>query len=315
MRFDTYQPDPGEPSQAAAVGALQAFVARMDEPPRRGLLGRRRPRPPGRPGVYLDGGYGVGKTHLLASVWHAAPGPKSYTSFADLTALVGALGFAAAVVDALAGRRLLAIDEFELDDVGNTVLVSTLLRRLVDAGVRVAATSNTLPSDLGGGRFNADDFLREIQGLAAHFAPVRVEGQDYRHRGLEPTPPPRSEGDLDALGDRLPAAPYDDFPALLDHLAALHPTRYRARCSTACPRCCCAGWRRWPTRTWRCGWSCSPTGSTTGRCRWPRAGSGGTPCSTGAARRRLPREAPAGGVAAVRAGPPGRGPATRACAS
>ncbi|MGI8900939.1 MAG: hypothetical protein ACR2HA_08405 [Nocardioides sp.] len=27
-------------------------------------------------GIYLDGGYGVGKTHPLASLWHAAPGPS-----------------------------------------------------------------------------------------------------------------------------------------------------------------------------------------------------------------------------------------------
>ena len=33
--------------------------------------------PAGPGGVYLDGGYGVGKTHLLASLWHAAPGARS----------------------------------------------------------------------------------------------------------------------------------------------------------------------------------------------------------------------------------------------
>ena len=39
-----------------------------------------------------------------------------------------------------------------------------------------AATSNTLPDALGEGRFSAQDFLREIQGLRAHFVPVRVDG-------------------------------------------------------------------------------------------------------------------------------------------
>ena len=28
------------------------------------------------PGIYLDGGFGVGKTHLLAALWHAAPGAQ-----------------------------------------------------------------------------------------------------------------------------------------------------------------------------------------------------------------------------------------------
>ena len=48
--------------------------------------------PAGPMGLYLDGGFGVGKTHLLASTWHAAPGPKAYGTFVELTHLVGALG-------------------------------------------------------------------------------------------------------------------------------------------------------------------------------------------------------------------------------
>jgi cell division protein ZapE len=222
-RFATYLPDPAQPSQAAAVELLVAFAGTL-EPPARRRFGRPK-APEGRPGVYLDGGFGVGKTHLLASLWHAAPGPKAYCTFVELTHLVGALGFAR-TVEALSGHRLLAIDEFELDDPGDTVLVSTLLGKLVNAGVRVAATSNTLPDALGEGRFAAGDFLREIQGLAGHFAPVRVDGEDYRHRGLPAAPPPLSR---DELADRVhERASYDGFEALLDHLARLHPSRYGA---------------------------------------------------------------------------------------
>jgi len=47
------------------------------------------------------------------------------------------------------------------------VLVSTLLTRLREGGVKLAATSNTLPGRLGEGRFAADDFLREIAAAAA----------------------------------------------------------------------------------------------------------------------------------------------------
>ena len=224
-RFETYRPDPAEPSQAAAVDRLQAFATTL-EPPRKGLFGRAKPRP-GRPGIYLDGGYGVGKTHLLASLWHAAPRPAAYATFVELTDLVGALGFQPAVA-ALADHRLLAIDEFELDDVGSTVLVSTLLTRLVESGVRVATTSNTLPTDLGQGRFNADDFLREIQGLSAHFDTLRVEGEDYRHRGLPEAPPPMTDEALTDTAGRVPGASLDDFGELVDHLGQLHPVRYGA---------------------------------------------------------------------------------------
>jgi cell division protein ZapE len=226
VRFATYVPDPAEPSQAAAVAALEEFARALRQPggaARRGLFRRAVPAP--KPGVYLDGGYGVGKTHLLASLWHAAPGPKAYCTFGELTSLTGALGFAA-TVGALSGHRLLAIDEFELDDVGDTVLISTLLRRLVDAGVRLAATSNTLPGRLGQGRFAAEDFLREIQGLAAHFAVLRIEGEDYRHRGLPDAPPPVSEEELLERAHATGGAALDDFATLCRHLESLHPVRY-----------------------------------------------------------------------------------------
>jgi cell division protein ZapE len=223
VRFETYRPDPEQPSQAAAVEALTAF-SRTLEPPVKRRFGRTRTTAGSR-GVYLDGGYGVGKTHLLASLWHTAPEPRAYGTFVELTHLVGALGFAD-TVEALSGHRLLAIDEFELDDPGDTVLVSTLLSRLVDAGVKVAATSNTLPGALGEGRFSAGDFLREIQGLAAHFQPVRVDGEDFRHRGLPAAPPPVEDGELLRRSASVPNASYDDFEPLLAHLAQLHPSRY-----------------------------------------------------------------------------------------
>jgi cell division protein ZapE len=220
-RFESYVPDAAQPSQTAALAQLQAFAGGLA--PARRRFGRRAPE--GRPGVYLDGGFGVGKTHLITSLWHAAPAPRAYCTFVELTHLVGALGFAQAV-EALSGHRLLAIDEFELDDPGDTVLVSTFLGKLVDAGVRVAATSNTLPEALGEGRFAAADFLREIQGLSAHFEPVRVDGEDYRHRGLPSAPPPLTD---EQLRSRVTcASSYDGFEALLEHLSLLHPSRYGA---------------------------------------------------------------------------------------
>lgn len=225
--FDTYIPDPGEPTQAAALAALRAFAARVAEPPARRSIFRRAAPPEGRAGVYLDGGFGVGKTHLLASLWHAVPGPKRFGTFVEYTNLVGALGFRTAV-EALKGNRLVCIDEFELDDPGDTVLMSTLLGELVDAGVSLAATSNTLPDKLGEGRFAAEDFLREIQGLAAHFDVLRIEGEDYRHRGLPVAPDPVADDALRAFVERTPSAVLDDFVPLIRHLATIHPSRYGA---------------------------------------------------------------------------------------
>lgn len=177
--------------------------------------------------MYLDGGFGVGKTHLLASLWHGAPEPKAYGTFVEYTNLVGALGFAA-TVEALSGHRLVCIDEFELDDPGDTVLMSTLLGRLVEAGVRLAATSNTVPEKLGEERFAADDFLREIQGLSAHFDVLRIDGEDYRHRGLPVAPDPWSGEELTSSAAAWPGATLDHWSDLQAHLGRVHPSRYGA---------------------------------------------------------------------------------------
>ncbi|MGP4002124.1 cell division protein ZapE [Streptomyces sp. 8N706] len=237
VRFETYVPDPAQPSQSEAVRVLSGIAAGLAGATaagggKRRWFARKPAAPSGPRGVYLDGGYGVGKTHLLASLWHATPAPaehKAFGTFVELTNLVGALGFQQ-TVRTLSGHRLLCIDEFELDDPGDTVLVSTLLGKLVDAGVALAATSNTLPGKLGEGRFAAADFLREIQGLSAHFRPLRIDGEDYRHRGLPEAPPPYADDDVTRVAHRAEGASLDDFPSLLGHLSKVHPSRYGALC-------------------------------------------------------------------------------------
>lgn len=224
--FDTYVP--GDPTQAAAVAALEAFVARINTPRsnKRGIFRRAAP-PEGRAGVYLDGGFGVGKTHLLASLWRNVAGPKTYGTFVEYTNLVGLLGFRQAV-EVLKVNRLVCIDEFELDDPGDTVLMSTLLGELVEAGVYLAATSNTLPEKLGEGRFAAEDFLREIQGLSAHFDVLRIDGEDYRHRGSPEAPRPWTNEQVRAAVESTPGATLDHFRDLVAFLPQVHPSQYGA---------------------------------------------------------------------------------------
>lgn len=232
VRFDTYIPNPDEPSQAQAVESCRQFAEQIGSRQAsggswlRGLFGRRNgsAATSSKPGLYLDGGFGVGKTHLLASTWHAAEGPKSYGTFVELTNLVGALGFAE-TVRRLSGHRLLAIDEFELDDPGDTMLVTQLIAKLTDAGVRIAATSNTLPDKLGEGRFAAVDFLREIHAMSSRFEVIRVDGPDYRHRGMPDAPAPLGEDELTALAAKS-AGTLDDFDQLCGFLSGLHPSKY-----------------------------------------------------------------------------------------
>ena len=220
-RFDTYLPDPEHPSQARAQERMAQVAAEVLRP-----TGRFRRRRPSAPAVYLDGGFGVGKTHLLAALAHeVGPTRAAYGTFVEYTHLVGALGFAAAVRE-LVHRRVVCIDEFELDDPGDTVLMSRLLRELSDAGVALAATSNTLPESLGEGRFAAEDFLREIQALSARFEVLRVDGPDYRHRTAPAVAAGLPDEEVRAAVAGVPGAAVEDFDALVAHLRDVHPVRY-----------------------------------------------------------------------------------------
>ena len=223
--IESYRPDPDYASQAEAVEAVRTFTAGWNGGPKRGLF-RSKKTPASRPGIYLDGGFGVGKTHLLAALWHVAPGRKYFGTFIEYTALVGALGYAPAI-RLLTGASLICIDEFELDDPGDTRLMTRLLSELVATGTRIAATSNTPPLALGEGRFAAQDFLREIDALAERFETIRIDGLDYRRRDVEGHAVSLDDARVSAtLAGLTGTITDDDFSDVLVHLASVHPSRY-----------------------------------------------------------------------------------------
>ncbi len=172
--------------------------------------------------LYLDGRFGVGKTHLLAACWHAATVEKIYLTFQELTYAVGAHGMQGAI-NQLGSARLICLDEFELDDPGNTMLATSFVRGAIERGARMVITSNTLPGELGKGRFSAEEFQREIGHLATVFTSVRIDGDDYRQRHFNPRDQlPRLLPD-DQLRER-----YDttDWTVLLARLAVTPPLEY-----------------------------------------------------------------------------------------
>lgn len=222
---------PHHPSQAQAKERVRAFAsACVDDAPSpwwQRLWRRSRGRAPDAealPGLYLDGGFGVGKTHLLAAAYFLAPTrSKRYVSFQQLVHVIGVLGMPAAQ-ERLGGVRLLCLDEFELDDPGTTLIVKTFLAHVFEQGGAVITTSNTAPEAQGRGRFNADDFRREIQSIAARFEALRIDGPDARRSS--------QDGSLLHPGE-LPAASSTlvrtDWSALFRHLRRHHPSRYRAQ--------------------------------------------------------------------------------------
>ncbi|HWT33681.1 MAG TPA: cell division protein ZapE [Microbacterium sp.] len=227
--FETYRADAAYPSQQHAKDLLSSFARGQVEQPRGGLFRRAKKAEPLKPGVYLDGGFGVGKTHLLASIYHAMPARRKYFgSFIEYTALVGALGYQN-TVKLFLGSDLLCIDEFELDDPGDTMVMTRLLGELVASGTRLAATSNTPPNALGEGRFAAQDFLREIHAMSDSFQTIRIDGTDYRQRAVDGA---AVALDANAYGQAIADAAVsgavsdDAFGTLIAHLAKVHPSRY-----------------------------------------------------------------------------------------
>ena len=145
--------------------------------------------------------------------------------FIAFTSLIGALGFAAAR-EALSRYQLICIDEFELDDPGDTMIMSRLLNELSQQGVKFAATSNTPPTALGEGRFAADDFAREIHGISDRFEILRIDGEDHRHRPVSFDLQPRTDDEIENwLGEGKDSSA-DSFDALLKHLSKVHPSKY-----------------------------------------------------------------------------------------
>jgi len=227
--FDSYRADPAYPSQEDAKQRLSAFAQPAASVSRGGFFRRAKKEPEIKPGVYLDGGFGVGKTHLLAAIFHAMPARRKYFgSFIEYTALVGALGYQK-TVELFRGSDLLCIDEFELDDPGDTMVMTRLLGELVTSGTRLAATSNTPPNALGEGRFAAQDFLREIQAMSASFETLRIDGTDYRQRAIDGEAKISTDAayaEAVEQASREAVASDDGFDDLVAHLAKVHPSRY-----------------------------------------------------------------------------------------
>ena len=211
--FSNYFPDPNFDSQSDALEKARTFAESLGKKNADEL------------GVYLDGGFGVGKTHILASIYHEAKTTKLFGPFIAYTSIIGYLGFAEAVTQ-FSKYKLLCIDEFELDDPGDTMIMSRFLKELSAKGVRFATTSNTPPAALGEGRFAADGFQREIQSVASKFVICRIDGEDYRHRKAEYDFRQIDDSRIHELTDSSERVLVSKFSELLAFLSTIHQSKY-----------------------------------------------------------------------------------------
>ncbi len=131
--------------------------------------------------LYIDGSYGIGKTHLLSACYNKCQKNKAFLSFGEMNYFFHYLGVENCIKH-FSRLNLLLIDEFELDDPAMTHIMAKFFRE-IDKNTLVVTTSNTLPSDLGKGRIaNLDGFGKQLGIISDSFESIMVEGEDYRKK-------------------------------------------------------------------------------------------------------------------------------------
>ena len=159
-----------------------------------GKLSKKAPLP--EKGLYFWGGVGRGKTYLVDTFYDALPFErKMRTHFhrfmqrvhRDLTDLAGAKNPLKIVADRIADEALvICFDEFFVSDIGDAMILGSLMQELFARGVTLVATSNIVPDGLYKDGLQRARFLPAIKLLNQFTEVVNVDsGIDYRLRTLE----------------------------------------------------------------------------------------------------------------------------------
>lgn len=174
----------------------------------------RRARAPVR-GIYLHGKVGRGKTmlmDLLATSLDDADVPVLRTHFHrfmdsvhdGLTRFTGKRQPLTRVAKTIADRaRVLCLDEFHVDDIGDAMILGELLHQLAELDVVLFTTSNTKPDHLYADGLQRARFLPAIELLKNRCELLNLDAdEDYRLRELTRHPVyhwPESEKTITAL--------------------------------------------------------------------------------------------------------------------
>ena len=179
--FETYVVDTRFSGQQQAIDKITTLID-APEPQTSRLPWRRTKDELEYRGVYLDGPPGIGKTHLLAAAFQTACEPKLFATFDEFSAAAGTLGMRR-LRHLLGEQRLVCIDEIDLRDPGNIMLLTSLVRAMLEGRPRILATANADPTRMDSGQSYADAFERELGEIASAFEVVKVDGVDWRESG------------------------------------------------------------------------------------------------------------------------------------
>jgi cell division protein ZapE len=183
--FDNYIPDDNFPSQHYIKNMLKETAEKMSkkyEAPAKRIFSFFKPKNTfEKPlNIYIDGSYGIGKTHLLSSVYNMSGLNKAFMSFSEMNYFFHYLGVEKCVQE-FSKLDLLLVDEFELDDPAMCLIMVRFFKE-VNKDTLIVTTSNTLPSELGKLRFQVERFQKEMGVIADSFNTIVVEGEDYRKK-------------------------------------------------------------------------------------------------------------------------------------
>lgn len=238
--FENYIPDDRFPTQAQIKTLLQDTLMQMKVySPKQSKSGKSlfsflkkapvEKKASGKPNnIYIDGSYGIGKTHLLSSCYNICErGNKAFMSFGEMNYYFHYLGVEKCI-EHFSQLNLLLIDEFELDDPAMTHIMAKFFRE-INEHTLIITTSNTLPTELGKLRFQTDNFTKQLGDIASSFETIIVEGEDYRKRNKQWMKTVSEDSFLDSFAMYTPVSKPKTkitFENLIKILESTHPFRY-----------------------------------------------------------------------------------------
>ncbi len=199
INFDKPGFSPDAAQQQAIARFQQLYQALNSEQPKTGLIGRLLKRKPDAiNGLYIWGGVGRGKTYLMDHFFEALPFTEKrrmhFHRFMqeihnELTTLPKSPDPLAIIAKRLADKtRLLCLDEFHVQDIGDAMLLAGFLKTIFENGVTLVTTSNIPADELYKNGLQRERFLAAIELIKQHTEELHLDGdKDYRTELLERT--------------------------------------------------------------------------------------------------------------------------------